>query len=881
MLGKPRQPEPSRRASEPESKAEPQQRVSEAVPIVPTRRPEPIRQQPEFSEPNLNLSQRNLKEQEQPNRLELRQLRQSDARQLPNLRQPILTRQPDLVRPDVRDLRQPNVRDIKIEEAKQPLSLIGLIPQINLVCLESEQISITLQVNAPIDRKQFSWIKDQDVKNLLRLRTIIGFNTTKSALSIDDVMNLQSSNDYIVIDESLKLDNNQQPIQIDNKRYISDTISIVSPINVKTTINDLCLFVVVYLDNQKIAEKFKISPSTVKDDFATFIYHELIRDNKIVNKKLQRIDIITNVINKNLLLTTTIENEEIVLNSSFSENQDLQTQITSFSSVKTQFKNEVIVSELLSTANDKNMASFVFFVNLASLFKKNSKYKQFFLNNSFFNDYFQNIGNNRPENIKIYRYNKLKEASLILDVNYQPIIDDKICNIREIYTTDPTVLCISFTDKEFLNKSTYEIVLDFQDRTVQYVSAIRKRIQSSVNNLMQIINLAHLGNFYNFNLKRFDERFFIRLNQEKLSITDLVIDLQNILLKLISNPSSEISQLIQIANSKNFNIQYLEMLHNLYGFLLSEITRLENNSLKTSSSVITIKKYFNDQISFNPEINIDIFPYNKREILQLTLKEFQERINNELLKFYSTANIQVPNKISYFSPVRISTRETKVDISKISEINFDEYNSLVIDYLYSMNAVHLKVPDLQKLESVFQERGIDIKDVQELIELSKQRSRISPSAKQPERLKDLLNNEDFVNIFNILLLSFIFPDGLKQYSLFDSKSNKFKLSEKILNILPLQLRYLYDALNDNQFINRNLTIDELSEPLKASAFYLNLRNIYEIQYLDISRFNQFVWKPLVEFPRVETICRIISYKNFEMPNKFDFLINNQIFVLKP
>lgn len=757
-------------------------------------------------------------------------------------------------------------------KGQDSLANAGLLPTITNLTLESGRTSVfslVLQTDSVIDRKRKSWILDEEVQNLLRLKLVFCFSREKALALKANKLTLaeeKNSTDAFVIDEPLRLDGNSVVTQTEKTKHLSDTITKKIEI-FKTDIEYLCIFISIYIDNEAVASKLKVSPSIIKNLLSTSSFEEFIIDGKSVNKKFQKLDILTTINSENLVFD--------VLN--------FETQISKLSSLRAVYEtNDPTFSPLSFTRNSTDRMSFFFFVDLKAIIRQKSIFSSLFNNEQFFQSYIQNTQNNKPTFISIVRIGE--NTKTLIQTLYGEKIENENVYVEEIKVSNGQ-LCLSFTDKvaELHEKYTYKITLEFNDNTIQYTEILREKLQNNANVISQIINIARLGNYYNNSMNRLDARFWDALVRQRLSLNSVTQDFIGIAKQL--SDVNNLNELYSMVTSKNVSIQMLELLLSVNNFLLLELTRLQNNALKTSESKWQITKHFADVIDYG-QISLsktDVLTYSGKGLLKISLAQLNQRISSEISKYYNSSNVQIENKYGFLSPQKISSREVDLNTlsHKLSEMNYDLYNQFFIDLMYSKYNEQLKLTDIEKIQEILKTHGITID--QTTAQMNVSQSKFSNPQNIIQSFNQLLLKEEELSIFLKILLSFVIKDDLEFIQKLDIKSTQSQISSGLLATLPYQLKYVYDALQENQFANLILDQDNVFDFKKWIAFFINLRTLYRIEYLDSNNFIELKWKPLQSLPAKSMICRFVPYYNEKLNINENLTLNfelyNQYFIL--
>lgn len=772
-------------------------------------------------------------------------------------------------------------------KGQEILKKLGLIPKlINIQIQETEEncsFVTNLEVIAKNSKKELEWNRNKEILSMLRIKLIYSFSnelTQKLSSSLEESLKQKSeSNICHVYDNIIQTNNKPTKTLVNNIIQVSDTIT--HTFNVPSmNLNHLSLTTIIYLDNNILAEKFKISPSSITDTFATFSHEILIENNKS-NDKIQRLNVIKKI-------------GELNLNLSFVENFEKSIQAVTLNKLKTNYNG--YFSELFSSFSSNKEVTLTCIVDLEQVFLKNCKFSNFFLNQLFFKDYFSSSTKNKPKQIVVIRHDDFGGIEYILNTEYKSKIITSQASLIEvdIYNPKNTLFCFTIQDltsSKLNGNYTYEIQLEFEDRTISYLTDIKEKIQTNSSLLNKIINLVHFKNYFNFDINRFDERFFNLLSSENMSLTQIVNEFENIISKLTILTEQQKNDLKLLGTSKAITIVHIELLQILHNLLLSEISKLENNGLKTASTKISIFKWFLDQFNLSTHnlTTLSVLEQkSKNETLKITTSDLKTRIRQEILKYYKTDNLNLNNTF-ILTGFRMYSREIDVNLNnqKISELNFDIYNKFIIDLLFSKQSDLLNVSTELKALQLLKQFGIVSSQLNDSKNIEKDVTFDREIVSKIQSLNEEIDIPYELSLF-LILSSIVFPgQSFNFFEKLDNKSIKSKISNEFLNKLPFQLKSIYDSLNQNSFVNKTVdSIKEFQDPLKLIGYYLQFKQLYELQYLDINSENKFVWKALSNLKLLngkEIICKWNPYLKSEFnlyENKnLNFLIENQIFIL--
>jgi len=769
---------------------------------------------------------------------------------------------------------------------QEALKQAGLLPTITNLTIEGKTASIVLQINSLINRKSLSLIQDKSLQQILRFKIVFSYNKKYTNLLKKHDIEIQratpQSGPFFILDETLTLDGSVTQVQIGTEKYFSDTITRRFQFG-DLDMNHLTVFVGVYIDNAKMAAKFNLSPATMGTNiFSVFSYEDFVEDGKIINNKLQKADILIDITNQNLV----------------NKSVEITKEISRISSVQNIHNDSsVLFSELLSTYNKQSQASFMFLTNVREIFIRNSLFKNLFTNEIFVADYFKTRKNSRPKIVKLNRYDDLGNMVVLMNTTYLTAEDEAVRlgstkALLEELPTDPRQLCLFFTDKSsksLKKKYTYEVIFEFEDRTIDYIQQIQTQLETNATQLTKIINIAMYGNFYNNQLKRLDVRFFEHLLQNRLSLETVVVQFVTIVKKLIVDPISNINELYSMIMNKNVTIEILQLLQNAYYFLLLETTRLKSESLSRASTKIVVSKHFSDVIDYDRDVQIsaDIFTYTSSGIQRITPIQFNQRVLLETLKYYKNQNVQVNEKFSYLSPLKLTNgNEKSLDLltQKTSALNYQNNNSFLVDFMFHLLNKETNATETQKLQYIFESKGLAV--------FFKQHSQETIPNSTNLNVKNINIQPDSVDVldkmfdlaFSVLLSSFVFKNDLNFLYYLNPNSSNSKINEELIENLPLQLKAAYDGMMNNSFVNLLLTNETIADVLKWVTYFIQFRCIYKLEYLEFNPSLSLRWKTLKILPTKSTICRWVPYTNSNLDiyenQTLNFKLNNDIFLFQ-
>jgi hypothetical protein len=766
------------------------------------------------------------------------------------------------------------------------LDSLGLVPNISNIFLiknSSSYYNINFEINVPVKQKKNPWIFEQNILSMLDLGILFCFNKELQLELLQDNAKIYSKinlEKYTEGKDYIQKFSKIQPSKLNFAKKSSTLSEVLSTgfsenITIETLdVKHFSVFISILLSNEEISKKFNIGLDKLKSIIGTFLNETFIEDGKYINSKLNDITVFKDKQRFNF-------NSTAIINP------------LSNSSVKLLNRTESnYFSELYYSWNkEKNLTGY-FYVDIQKILKEKSSLPVFFENNKFLQNFYSNKQNYYPFCIKIKRYNNVLEETL-----YEGIFDDFISNnlikINKL-SFENDKMFISFCDLESntLNKKyKYKIELFFSDNTLKYFSNLKERVLVLDKNIQTIYNIAKTGNYYLLALNSFNPQFFKTLLANKLSLENTIIEIANILTEFKFLDNNTITSIKTLAYSKFHNFDTLDSFMDILGFLKSEISRLENFSKNKLFSDIKVETNFsNKDVDFEKEKDflISLFPSDISRGYSFTSNtQFYDRVLNETSKFYSVSELNNSNKYRFLSPYKIDGKYNSIiQNSNFNELDFDLYNELFIDYFMSKITKEnfSSMSRTEKLQNVLNHYGINVSL------FTKEAVYVENTNKKTNSLNLTKNNVqiDQKILFDLFINCLVLKDGtLFNFEFLNPNSEKSKVAKIDPSSLPIQTDSVIKSYrNDKVSINSAQSFDQIiSSKNNFFAVYMNYKNIYILQYLDIT---DFQWKNMEEnivlgrFDKI--LCRFIPYLNYDLQinknNLFDLTEIDDIFVLE-
>lgn len=753
---------------------------------------------------------------------------------------------------------------------------LNLLPQVTSVHINNGDESFVSTVNYRLDAKDDSrknaWFLDKKIISFINFKMIFCFsreiyndllkNQTLLFSGIPD--GFYSKDDYQVIEKK---------IAPGNVNIIRTTDSVLSysfseEVKRQKRAAFFGVFLVAAIDNNEIAVKYKINSEKLTSIIGTFEKEIFIENNQVTNNKVLDVSIFK-------------QKEKIKINLDFIEDilsSNLKNQIINL--------NDNYFSSVDFSFNEEEHVTLLYSIKINKLIKDQSRYKFFFENSSFEENYFQNKSNFLPQHIIIKRFDTVSNKDEVLyDGKFIESYSSKDFSF-DLLKFNQTTIWIGIKDKNTKNLNNivqYNIELIFEDKTISILEDIKNSTLEELNKIESIINIAWFGNYFQEEINCFKPSLYEDLQAHNLSIQSLILNTAKILSQFRNFNSSSINSIIQLSKSQYFNLEILESIKQILSYLKAEITLLQNDVLFRTNkfSIKNASQKIELQTSKN---KISIFETNQlRSVSQISGDYLIDRLKIENDKYYKNNNIE--NKNLFFSPLIISVGERKISQkNKINELDYDLYNSLLIDlfYLKIFKNIPYNISNYEKLTEILFYYGITFEiETEETTKTNEITNRYGGRIEPPKAI--LLNERLLLQIF---LQSIVYKKNSDIFSFknIDPKSDSTKKQLVDISKAPIQSRSIIESLQDNQFtvLKREELSSNINDIFKNFALYLNYKHLYTIEFLD----NDFKWKEL-SFDQIkkndELICRYVPYYNENLDIKQDLemlLANtNDIFIL--
>jgi hypothetical protein len=782
------------------------------------------------------------------------------------------------------------------------LDKLGLLPKVNSISINRNNsksyVKINFEIDCKIENNKNPWIFDQNILQMIDFSIILCFNKDMQLYLLnnnEDIYKKIINNKYKEGIDYVQFFEKLQTAKLNfskKKTQFAETLStgFIYDFNLnKDDFTDLSVFIGLSLNKERISEKFKIGQEKIKQTFGTFYNELFIYDNKYVNSKINDISI--------------FKNKEKLKFNKFETFIDLDKKVNKF------INNKLYFSELFSTVNEKkNVVSFFYF-NIEKAYKDNSVFSFFYNNKQFIDKFFSKENDYNPYFVKIKKKNKYDEKTLY-ESSYDDNIDTNLVQFKKIKIENSNVLycLVDKTSSSRMVDFQYEMELSLDDKTLLYLSQIKQDILSINDKFFQAYNIASNGNYYLQSLNKFSDAFLGNLKRQNIMLEDLIIDFANILMQFSAIDEKLIDNIKNIASTKFYNFEILDLLIESSDYLKSEIIRLENFSKNNVFNVINVNNTFKQVFKNKHENNfVSIFSF-KDLIPNMTSLQLNERVTLETERFYKIQDINNDNKFTYFSPIEYNNNLNKItQTKKISDLDFNSYNEFYINYY--MSKIHKgeyeKLSKIEKLLLILQNEGIDVNSYTIVVEKNENlnRKELNLLSQKDNRLKfdeKLLFDIfiDYVVIKNKNLFSFSFlnynSNDSKVYKFSDEKYNpKSTGVENLLSLEPKKSSKVPAQINSIALSYKNdetslFSINDLDSILddKESFFaiYSNYKNLYKLQYYNE---NEKEWKDFdkatFSIKSKKILCKTVFYLDYDLQlvdNDIYFEKYNEYFILE-
>lgn len=560
---------------------------------------------------------------------------------------------------------------------------LGLVPNISSIFLEKGKYSIkinaTFQINIPFNRKKNPWILDEKILKYLNLT--ITFCTNSKLHSILNggnsewlYANIRESEfidavDYVQINKKVQASYLNFEAENDVKGNVILKTGFTEDVVLNTSsVKDLSVFVAVSLDKKELSKRFNLNEGAFSSIKGYCTAETFIENSQYKSKKLSDISIFTD-------------------KSKFSLNS---LDLSSMANIREEISKKVTrtyVSELNYSIKRDGRVSGFFNVDILALFKDKSRISYFFDKKEFLKSFFASDGSFFPKRITINRINELKEETLLYDGKFMSEIENESCKIQKIYVTRNKKLYISFLDKTSnILKQTYKykVSMIFQDYSILYLRKILDKVSKLSLDTKKIINLAKPSLFSSVS-NSFVPDFYDRLKTESLSIKETILGISSVITQFVNIDSESVTNIINLSNSKSHNLESLEQISEVIGYIQNQIANLAQRTVQASVLDIPISCTFstivNKQMHYN--FRAEIIPcIEEKGFPEISRSSFLERVSTEINKYLGVSDIANENKVTYFSPLSFANKEQFILQNDVDFSKTDIYNSALIDIYY-------------------------------------------------------------------------------------------------------------------------------------------------------------------------------------------------------
>lgn len=758
------------------------------------------------------------------------------------------------------------------------LNHLKLNPEINSLQISREKenlvATINFQLNAKDDSKTNAWFLDKKIISFINLKIICCFTRglhnelVKNPIFLfKGIPNgLFPKEDYQIIEK--KITPSSVNIFKTTDNIISTSFS--NEIKRENKTSFFSIFLAASIDNNEIANKYNINNEKLKFIVGTHQKEIFIENDQIVNQKVLDIT----VFKQKEKLEFNLKFIDDILSTKISSHIILNPNNNHFSSVDYSF-------------NENNDISLLYSLKIDNLMKERSRYKFFFENAFFIENFYKNKENFLPQHIVFKRIDLISnKTDTLYDGKFIESYssNDVSFDLLKFNTSTIWLGAKDKTSKRLKNRVKYQLELTFEDKTISFLEDIKNSILEELNKIETIINFAHFGNYFQQELNYFKPSLYEDLKNHNLSIQGSILTTAKILSQFRNFSNDSINSIIQLSKSQFFNLEILESIRQILSYLKSETTLLQNNILARTNKIIV------DNISQEIELDsfqskVSVFETNQsRSIAQISSENLIERLNIENSKYYKTNNIE--NKNLYFTPMRLISKDKSISQNnKIDQLDFESYNELLINvyYLKIFERIPENLSNYEKLIDILFYYGITFElGTEEGSKTNEVPVRLSPSRKAPVSRAKILDEKTLLYVF---LKSIAFKNAeIFSYKNINPKSDSTKKQLIDLNKIPVQSRAIIESFENNQFtrLNNEEISKNIDDIFRNFALYLNFKHVYKIEYLEE---DSLQWKELSvdKIKNNELICRYIPFYDENLNIKQDLEISftnaNDIFIL--
>lgn len=586
---------------------------------------------------------------------------------------------------------------------------LGLMPYISSVFIEKHTLSkvtANLQINVPFKRGSNPWILDDKVLRFLNVVVTISTNSKLTELldstkrewafsGISEaafvngkdfyqvVKKIQPSYLHFTVEENVKTST-----KVIHTGFIEDAVF------EKSTLDHLAIFVAVGIDLKEAALRFKSIPTLFKETMGYCYKETFITNSVLVNKKASDISLLQSISKFNFN-TLKIPQFSDLLNTKIYDHR-----INSRS-------NRIFSSELFVSIDKINHITGFFVTDILELFKSESNLSLFFDRNDFLTKFFSDQRKFLPKKVKLFRYDEQLIETLLYDGIYSPLIETDNVIITKVQFTEGKKLYTSFKDKtskELTRLYKYRVVFEFEDTSIQYLDDILRIIEGTILSVNKVLNIAESGRTFDYVSNYFNDRFYLMLERDNLSIKDIINSVYNILSQFIVLTNEERNNIINLSNSRYCNFEVLDQLYNILAFLRTQVSTLKTTVSNTETIHIVVDNFFDLIIDRTNNISL------KEEVIRasdevgypsISRDAFFKRITIEVNKFFGVSDVIYDSKFSYFSPLSIENGELSISQEVIDLTNIQKYNRFLIDMYFNIyqRTTSSKLHILEKLVS--------------------------------------------------------------------------------------------------------------------------------------------------------------------------------------
>lgn len=597
---------------------------------------------------------------------------------------------------------------------------LGLIPYISSVFIEQHKVSkvtANLQIDVPYKRGSNPWILNDKVLKFLNVVVTISTNSKLTELldsskkewaysGISEASFVNGKDFYQVIKKiqpsylNFRVEENTKNLsKVIHSGFIEDAVF------EKEKLDHLAIFIAVGIDSKEASLRFKTIPTIFKETMGYCHKEIFVANSSLVSKKASDISLIQSTSKFNFN-TVKIPQLSDLLNSKIYEYK-----------VGSR-NNRIFTSELFTSINRSNQITGFFITDILELFKSESSLSAFFDKSDFRSNFFSEQEQFLPKRIKLLRYDENLNETLLYDGLYSPLIETDNVIITKIQFTEGKKLYTSFKDKTSGNLTRlykYRVVFDFTDISVKYLDDILAKIEATTLSVNKIINIAEAGRTFDYVSNHFSDRFYMLLERDSLSLKTEIMSIYGILSQFITLTNDERANILNLANSKQYNFEVLDQLYNILAFLRTQISILRIKVSNTETISIISDNLFDTVIdrTVNLKLKEEIIKTNESfGYPSLSVDSFYKRISTEVKKYYNVEDVIHDSKFSYFSPLSFNNEDTSISQEVIDFTNIPKYNKLLVDIYFNMyqTVTSSKLHILEKLLTNLLHNEIDLNE---------------------------------------------------------------------------------------------------------------------------------------------------------------------------